>query len=200
MSPSALVLIADGTEEMEFTITFDTLVRAGVKTISAFVPADAAGEIGAVSPPVSKGSRGIRIMPDTYLDASQCGPDKYDLLVIPGGATGAATMARNATVQELIRIYLEQDKFVGMICAGTLAAKAAGLPRQPLTSHPSVKQELENDFDYSEESVVVSGKLVTSRGPGTAFQFALTLVESLCGKEKREEVFGPMVFPTGCLW
>lgn len=52
-------------------------------------------------------------------------------------------------------------------------------------------------FKYSEDSVVVSGKLVTSRGPGTAFPFALQLVELLNGKEKRAEIFGPMVFPAG---
>ncbi|KAH6903161.1 class I glutamine amidotransferase-like protein [Coprinopsis sp. MPI-PUGE-AT-0042] len=200
MSPSALVLLADGTEEMEFTITYDTLVRAGVSTQSAFVPADGPGAHGDVSPPVAKGSRGIRIMPDSYLEASQCGPDKYDLLVIPGGATGAATISGNALVQKLIRMFIEQDKYVGMICAGSLAAKSAGLPKQPLTSHPSVKKDLEDDFEYSEEPVVVSGKLITSRGPGTTFPFALTLVELLCGKEKREEVRGPMVFPNGTPW
>lgn len=84
-----------------------------------------------------------------------------------------------------------------MICAGSLAALTSGLPKQPLTSHPSVKKQLEGAFEYSEEPVVVSGNLVTSRGPGTAFPFALTLVERLCGADKRTEVYGPMVFPPG---
>ncbi|KAG6864759.1 hypothetical protein C0991_007318 [Blastosporella zonata] len=83
-----------GTEEMEFTITYDTL-------------------------------------------------DKYDLLVIPGGAKGADTMSKNTTVQKLVRDYLNEKKMVGMICAGSLAALTSGLPKQPLTSHPSVKKQLE---------------------------------------------------------
>ncbi|KAG5730608.1 hypothetical protein E4T56_gene4127, partial [Termitomyces sp. T112] len=66
----------------------------------------------------------------------------------------------------------------------------------PLTSHPSVKAQLEG-FDYSEDSVVISGNLITSRGPGTAFPFAFALVERLCGADKRAEVFKPMVFPAG---
>ncbi|KAG6860532.1 hypothetical protein C0995_010103 [Termitomyces sp. Mi166 len=163
MAPSALVLIADGTEEMEFTITYDTLVRAGVVTKSAFVPENEGPRTQ--SPPFAKGSRGINIMPDSYLDNKDFGPDKYDLLVIPGGAKGADTMSKSPTVQKLIRDYLNANKVVG--------------------------------FDYSEDSVVVSGNLITSRGPGTAFPFAFTLVEQLCGAEKRAEVFKPMIFPPG---
>jgi len=196
--PSALILIADGTEEMEFTITYDTLVRAGVACTSAYVAADSdTDSTHQASPSFAKGSRGINILPDSYFSPQAHTPDKFDLLVIPGGAKGAETISKNSPVQHLVREYLNGGKYVGMICAGSLAALTAGLARQPLTSHPSVKTLLEKDFDYSEEPVVVSGKLVTSRGPGTTFPFALTLVELLCGKQKRAEVAGPMVFPPG---
>ncbi|KAH9897068.1 DJ-1 [Cubamyces lactineus] len=198
--PSALILIADGTEEMEFTITYDTLVRAGVSCTSAFV-SDDNRQGGSASyesnPPFAKGSRGIKILPDTYFSPHAATPDKYDLLVIPGGAKGAETMSNNSPVQHLVREYLQAGKYVGMICAGSLAALTSGLPKQPITSHPSVRDQLKDTFVYSEDPVVVSGKLITSRGPGTAFPFALTLVELLCGKEKRAEVAGPMVFPPG---
>ncbi|CAL1708926.1 unnamed protein product [Somion occarium] len=195
----ALILLADGTEEMEFTITYDTLVRAGVSCTSAFVPAhDPTKETSTfTNPPFAKGSRGINILPDSYFSPQESTPDMYDLLVIPGGAKGAKTMSSSSPIQHLVREYLQQDKFVGMICAGSLAALSSGLSKRPLTSHPSVKAQLEKHFEYLEDPVVVSGKLVTSRGPGTAFPFALTLVELLCGKEKRAEVAGPMVFPPG---
>ncbi|KAJ7092943.1 class I glutamine amidotransferase-like protein, partial [Mycena belliarum] len=190
--PSAVILLADGTEEMEFTIAYDTLVRAGVKCCSAFVP-DAAD--AAPQRPYAMGSRGIRIMYDALLEAKAMGPAAYDALIVPGGAKGAETISQNAGVQALVCEFLEQGKIVGMICAGGLTALTSKLPRQPLTSHPSVKTQLENDFDYSEDPVIISGGLITSRGPGTAFPFALTLVELLCGREKREEVRGPMIFP-----
>ena len=45
----------------------------------------------------------------------------------------------------------------------------------------------------SEERVVVDGQCITSRGPGTAFEFALELVERLLGAAKRDEVAAPMV-------
>lgn len=91
-------------------------------------------------------------------------------------------MSQDTSVQKLVRDYLEQGKYVGMICAGTpyrliendlfglmfclahpgsLAAKTSQLPSQPLTSHPSVKAQLEASFEYSEQPVVVSGKLIT---------------------------------------
>jgi protein DJ-1 len=195
--PSALVLIAEGTEEMEFVITFDTLVRGGITCKSAFVQdQDVPPTIG-LAPVVAKCSRGVNILPDINFVESECGPDKYDALIIPGGAKGAETLSKSQAIQRLIRAYLEKGKVVGMICAGSLAALAAGLQKQPLTSHPSVKEKLEKEFEYSEESVVVSGNLVTSRGPGTAFPFAFTLVEKLAGTEKRKEIVGPMVFPAG---
>ncbi|KAK2460846.1 hypothetical protein APHAL10511_007316 [Amanita phalloides] len=196
---AAIVFIADGTEEMEFTITYDTLVRAGVTTVSVFVP-EISTAPHSVSPPVAKGSRGINIMPDMYLDRSQLGPDKFDLLVVPGGAKGAATISKNPVVQELVREFYREGKLLGFICNGSLTALTSNLPKQPLTSHPGVKSLLESEFDYSEDSVVVSGNLITSRGPGTSFPFALTLVEQLLGQQKRAEVERPMIFPQNTPW
>ncbi|KAH9028570.1 class I glutamine amidotransferase-like protein [Lactarius pseudohatsudake] len=196
--PSALVLIASGTEEMEFTIVYDTLIRAGVKCTSALIaPSDQPGN-DQPQPATAQCSRGIRIVPDvlqTQLSASSVG--EYDAIIVPGGAKGAETMSQSPLVQSLIKGFYEQGKYVGMICAGSLAAKTSQLPRQPLTSHPSVKKELDEDFDYREDPVVISGKLITSRGPGTAFPFAFALVEGLCGAQKRLEVVHPMVFPSG---
>ncbi|OSX63497.1 hypothetical protein POSPLADRAFT_1055552 [Postia placenta MAD-698-R-SB12] len=237
--PSALILIADGTEEMEFTITYDTLVRAGIVCTSAYVPAQDAPEADKTALSFATCSRGLKIVPDTLFSPQAAVPEHYDLLVVPGGAKGAQTIAQSVPVQHLVRRYLQEEKYVGMICAGSLAAQTSKLPRQPLTSHPSVQAELEKDFEYSDAPVVVSGKLVTrcvrARGlrllmstarkltpptvppprdpapllrvlctavvqdwrTGTAFPFALTLVELLCGAAARAEVAGPMVFPAG---
>ncbi|KAI6107857.1 class I glutamine amidotransferase-like protein [Pisolithus croceorrhizus] len=187
------------------------------------------GAVG-TSPALVVCSRGIKILPDTTLQPLEAGPDKYDALVIPGGLKGAETLSQSTEVQTLVREYFDAGKIVAMICAGehsrlhlrchlkscvllagscpfdiaigSLAARTAGLPHQPVTSHPVVQDVLVQTFDYQEDSVVVSdkvegkGTLVTSRGPGTAFPFAFKLVELLCGKEKRDEVRGPMMFPS----
>ncbi|KAG1815112.1 class I glutamine amidotransferase-like protein [Suillus subaureus] len=204
----ALILIADGTEEMEFTITYDTLVRAGIECTSAFVPRGLSPYGSSdTSPPLAVCSRRVKILPDVTLDPLAAGPEKYDALVIPGGMGGAVTMAGSTEVQNLVRSYYNhpEKRIIGMICAGSKVAITAKLPGQPITSHPSVQSDFSVaiDFDYREQDVVVSdavpGKatLVTSRGPGTAFPFVFTLIELLCGKEKRDEIVGPMIFPSG---
>ncbi|KAF8503013.1 DJ-1 [Hysterangium stoloniferum] len=189
--PTALIFIANGTEEMEFTITYDVLIRGGILCTSALVktPTQARTDV-----PWAICSRGVRIVADADLD-DILQTELFDLVVVPGGAKGAETIANDEHVQRMLREHYEKGKLVGMICAGSLAAKTAqiGLKGQ-ITSHPSVKEELEQDYEYTEASVVIAKNLVTSRGPGTAFTFALSLVEALQGKQKREEIYGPMVF------
>ncbi|KAH8108656.1 DJ-1, partial [Phellopilus nigrolimitatus] len=159
--PSILLFIADGTEEMKFTIAYDTLVRAGVKCTSVFVPASPAS-IGTAQVTATC-SRGVKIVADAALSelGSLGSIHAADLLVVPGGAKGPETISQNAVVQGLVTKQIKAGKLVGMICAGSLAAKTSTLPRQPLTSHPSVKNELEKEYNYRDDAVVVSGHLVT---------------------------------------
>jgi len=108
-------------------------------------------------------------------------------------------------VQSLIRSYRDAGKYVGVICAATTAlvasvgaaGKTEGLEsakKSKVTSHPSVKEEVvQAGWEYSEDRVVVDGKIISSRGPGTAMGFALTIVEVFLGKEKRNEIHGPML-------
>jgi len=177
---------------------YDTLVRAGVTCTSAFVTSPDQPEKTA-GPDAAQCSRGVRIVPDISLSqlSSSSNAEEYDAIIIPGGLKGAETISQSSLVQSLVKNFHEKGKLVGMICAASLVAKSSQLPRQPLTSHPSVKEQLDKDFDYREDSVVTSGNLITSRGPGTAFPFAFALVERLCGAQKRSEVIGPMVFPPG---
>lgn len=73
--------------------------------------------------------------------------------------------------------------------AGSLAIKEARVGKDgSITSHPSVKGKLDKEYNYKEERVVVADILITSRGPGTTFGFALKLVEVLVDKEKREQL------------
>jgi 4-methyl-5(b-hydroxyethyl)-thiazole monophosphate biosynthesis len=60
------------------------------------------------------------------------------------------------------------------------------------TAHPAFSDKLSNQAAVGQR-VVVDGALTTSRGPGTAFEFALSLVKQLFGEEKMREVAGPMV-------
>lgn len=170
-----LVPLADGFEEIETVTVIDVLRRAGLEVVVAGIKA---GEL--------LGSRRVKLVPDTTLEAVQ-GQD-FDMVVVPGGQPGVDNLRRDPRVLEILKKMNVQKKWIGAICAAPLVLQDAGLAKgRKLTSHPSVAASLAGTH-YSEDRVVVEDALVTSRGPGTAIEFALKLVEILAGKEKVEEL------------
>lgn len=190
----AVVFLTQGTEEMEFTITYDVLVRGGVNVTSVFVP-----ESGKPAAPINGlvvASRGVKLGADTTLQAllQNGNADQFDAYIVPGGAGAVHTLSKDENVLKILHDAHACGKVIGMICAGTLAALGAQIGlKGPITSHPSVKDQLDALYEYKDSPVVVSDNFVTSRGPGTTFLFALTLVEKLVGLEKRNEISGPMM-------
>lgn len=142
-----------------------------------------------------KGSRDILIKPDISIgEVSSKGP--FDVLVLPGGLGGAKTLAASKEVGELLKAQESAGRFIAAICAAPTALRAHGIGfGKSLTSYPSVKECLVEGgkYQYKEDKVVVDGKLITSRGPGTAFDFALNIVEQLQGKEKAVQVAKAML-------
>ncbi|CAO3651401.1 unnamed protein product [Cunninghamella echinulata] len=128
-------------------------------------------------------SRGVKIVPDILIENLE-NADGFDAIIIPGGLKGAETLTNDVSVQDLIKSYYGANKIVAFICAGTLAAKQADIAKgKAATSYPAFKDQLSTFYEYKDDRVVIDGNLITSRGPGTAFLFALTLVEKLIGKE-----------------
>lgn len=118
-------------------------------------------------------SRNIRIIPDfpTLLSiGDKSVHENFDILILPGGAPGAKTFATSDPVLDMIHAFQTAGKYVAAICAGTTALVAAqkkhGGGKGRVTSHPSVKDEVEKQggWEYSEERVVVDVKTITSRG------------------------------------
>ncbi|GAA5998337.1 uncharacterized protein JCM10292_001131 [Rhodotorula paludigena] len=188
-----LLLVADGSEEIETLTAFDVFVRASLSpTVVSVSPQFSPSH----SLPHLTLSRGAKLLADTQFETLKPEhKDDFDAVVVPGGAKGAERLSQDPEVQDLLRsFYFDQDKLVATICAGSLAAKTAGIGvGGRITSHPSVRGELEKHYAYSEDRVVVDGNLVSSRGPGTALEWALQIVEILAGKAKRDEVAGPMM-------
>ncbi|ORZ03065.1 class I glutamine amidotransferase-like protein [Syncephalastrum racemosum] len=188
MNKKALILLADGAEEMEFTIAVDVLRRAQVEVLVAGVALK--------EPTVAHCSRGVKIVPDVEFAHQNMSwnPSDFDAVIIPGGIAGATTLKDNKDVQKLVSLFYEQRKVVGFICAGTLVAKSSGIPKgHKVTSYPAVKDQLTDTYEYSEDRVVVDQNVITSRAPGTAFLFALTLVEELVGKDVADKLKGDMM-------
>ena len=177
-----LVPLAQGCEELEAITITDLLVRAGIDVTTC----------GLDDRPV-KASRGTTIIPDTTIDKVM--ERSFDLIVLPGGLPGADHLRDNAAVQTLISKQAEKGGYLAAICAAPKALARAGvLDGRTATAYPGTLQALENDqITMSDEAVEVDGNVITSRGPGTAMDFALTLIEQLSGAEKRNEVEAQLV-------
>lgn len=173
--PRALVFLAPGFEEMEAVITIDVLRRAEIEVVTA-----ALGEMTIVP-----GSHDIAIEADTTLAELSPEAESFDAVILPGGMPGSVNLRDDERVSAWVRKTRETGGIAAAICAAPLALGHFGaLSGKAFTSHPSVREKLlETGGNYREERVVSDGGVVTSRSPGTAFEFALTLVEILVNAE-----------------
>ena len=176
-----LVPLADGFEEMEGIIIIDVLRRAGLEVRTASLKP---GEILA--------SRKTRHIADTTIDAVR--KETFDAVVLPGGAEGARNLAANADLADILQDMKGKGKLIGAICAAPNVLLQHGIlgDQDRFTLHPGTKPEQYAGQYDADARVVQSGKIYTSKGPGTAFEFALSIVEELCGKEMRDKVAAPM--------
>ena len=181
---SVLIPLADGCEELEAVTIIDLLRRAGIEVVTA-----------GLKPGPVKASRGTVLVPDVELDAVLERP--FDMIVLPGGMPGADHLDRDSRIQTLVKSMAAADKYVGAICAAPKVLASAGLLHgRRATSFPGVLDALElADTTLTTNTVETDGKIVTSRGPGTAMDFALDLIEKLAGHDKRTEVEGPLQRP-----
>jgi 4-methyl-5(b-hydroxyethyl)-thiazole monophosphate biosynthesis len=177
---TALVLFAEGSEELEAVTVVNILRRAGVTVTLA-----------GLSDGALKGSRGITLQPDTTLNAVL--NDDFDMLVLPGGMPGTRHLQADARVIKLAQDMAEHGKYVTAICAAPMVLATAGLlAGKRATCYPTCLDEFPG-VQLQTEAVVEDGKLITSRGPGTAMDFALALAERLAGKARRDEVEAGLV-------
>ncbi|MBW9274893.1 MAG: DJ-1/PfpI family protein [Candidatus Thiodiazotropha sp. (ex. Lucinisca nassula)] len=172
-----LVPLAEGCEELEAITITDLLTRAGIEVVTA----------GLKTGPV-KASRGITLVPDTTLDAVM--DQAFDMMVLPGGLPGADNLDADPRIHEMLKRLNQQGKFTAAICAAPKVLAGAGLLHgRRATSYPGVLDNMDlPQVDVQLERVVSDDRVITSRGPGTAMDFALELIEQLSGRETRDQV------------
>lgn len=159
----AYILLEDGFEEMEALITVDVLRRAGIEALL----------VGMKHHEVI-GSHGIKVIVDQMFDG-----ELVDLVVLPGGLPGAKNLRDDAVVIDYIQEMDKNNRLIGAICAAPIVLNKAGIIKgKHITSYPSFKDEFADSI-YLEHEVVEDNHIITSRGPGTTFAFALTLARCL---------------------
>jgi len=175
--PRVLIPLAPGFEDLEATTLVDLLRRAEFEVVTAGLHA------GLVT-----GARGMRVAPDAELDAVLAG--EFDMVVLPGGMPGARHLRDDPRILALLQRQAAANRYTAAICAAPIVLAAAGLLEgKRATSYPGFVDRLDiPGLQYVSEPVVVDGHVVTSRGPGTAMDFALALIELLAGRARRDAV------------
>ena len=183
MTTRALISLADGVEDIECVTLIDVLRRAEVEVVVASIEGRR----------MITCARGTRLTADTMLVDVLA--QEFDLIVLPGGMPGAERLAEHEPLAEKVREQAKAGKLFAAICAApALALQQYGVLKQRrMTCYPAFSDRL-SGCTFVDQAVVVDGNCITSQGPGTAMEFALTLVEQLQGKGKRREVAEALLF------
>lgn len=179
-----LVPLAQGCEELEAVTIIDVLTRGGVEVITASLDENT----------LITASRGVQLVAQTTLD--KVIDEEFAMVVLPGGLGGANNLEASSVVIDKLSAMVASGKPVAAICAAPKVLLKAGLlDNKQATSYPGfIDKTPAVGMCYVDNSVVSDGLVTTSQGPATAMEFALTLVQQLCGSVVKEEV------AKGLLW
>lgn len=175
--PKTLLILHTGCEEIEAVTPADLLRRAGFEVTLASAGSDL----------LVQGGRGVALKADVQVADVRAAD--YGLLILPGGP-GTGTLRGHSGVRELVRGFHVSGKWIAAICAAPLVLLDAGiLDDRSVTSFPGAAEELRGKVRaYAEDRVVVDGRVITSRGAGTAEEFSLALIALLAGDAAAEKV------------
>ncbi len=186
MTKKVLVPFTEGVEEVELMAVVDILRRADVSVCMASLDGG----------PV-RGRSGVTILADAAIEDVQNEP--WDMIVLPGGLPNADLLRESPCVRNITLRLRKQRRSIAAICAAPMALAAYGVVEsRRVTSYPAAQpmmQELAPDSVYVDAAVVEDDFLVTSRGPGTALDFALRLVARLRGEERASQIAREIVYP-----
>ena len=177
----AIIVFAEGFEEIEAVTPADVLRRADVEVELVGLEAD---EV--------TGAHGVTFRMDRVLLRSE----EADAVILPGGLPGAEHLAASENLAGILRAQLNKGKLVAAICASPayVLAKHGILDERRATCYPACRDRLAESTTYVDEPVVQTGNVITSQGPGTALAFALAIARELAGAEKADELARGMLY------
>ena len=170
------IFLADGFEEIEALCVLDFLRRAGVETKTV-----------GISGKTATGSHKIPVICDIEA-SSLTGNEDFDMIILPGGLPGANNLDESPLVNKFIEKVVSQDKFIAAICAAPfILGKRGILSGKRACCYPGFEKELIG-ANVSYDGCVRDGKIITARAMGKSHDFALEIIEALCGREVRENL------------
>jgi len=177
-----LVPLANGFEEIEAVSIIDVLRRADIEVVVAALDSNK----------LVNGANGIKVEADTTI--GNVDVESLDMVVLPGGWDGTYALADDEQVQAILKEMDAKGKAIGAICAAPFALNKAGVLKEEYTCYPSVEEQIQKEGYQGDRAMVVeSANVMTSRGPGTALCFALSIVKKLKGNEMYEMLRGGLL-------
>ena len=176
------IFLADGFEDIEGLTVVDLMRRADIdiKTVSIKETKEV------------ETSHGISLMTDMVF--AEADFSDADMFVLPGGMPGTRYLGEYKPLTELLTDFYEKGGRVAAICAApSVFAKLGFLEGRRATSYPSFMDKLAG-AQVCEDGVVTDGNVTTSRGLGTAIDFALSLISQLKGQDKADEIAESIVY------
>jgi len=183
MAKKAIIILADGFEEVEAVTPIDYLRRAGIELIIA-----ALGET-----PLVRSSRGLKIAADavlsSLLDEGKLSVSEWDGVIIPGGLPGSDNLAASEQTGKFLKEMAAAGKLICAICAAParVLAPLGLLEGKKFTCYPGEEGKVTN-AKWLEHRVVTDGNIITSRGAGTAGEFACAIIDELNGAGEGEKI------------
>jgi len=176
------VCLAEGFEEVEALSAVDLLRRGGHEVIMVSMKDDL----------LVSGAHGISVKADQFYRAVNF--DEIDMIVLPGGMPGTTNLENHEELKALLKKFNEEKKMIGAICAAPMILGHLNILKgKNAVCYPGMGKELIG-ANVKKKDVVVDGHIITSRGVGTALEFALTIVKCLDGREKAEKLAKEIVY------
>lgn len=176
------VILADGFEEVEALTVVDLLRRATIYVDTVSIMEDY----------TVHGAHGINVQTEDLFE--EVNFVESDMIVLPGGMPGTKNLDAHAGVRRVVKGFYDEGKKIAAICAApTVLGNMGMLKGKRVSCYPSVEKEIQGAV-ISGGSVTVDGNIITSRGVGTAVDFALKLIEVLSGPAKAKEIAESIVY------
>jgi 4-methyl-5(b-hydroxyethyl)-thiazole monophosphate biosynthesis len=182
MEKRAMIIIAEGFEEVEAITPMDVLRRSGVDVALAGLGGN-----------TITGAHGLVVKTDVIFEKYD---SLFDALIIPGGMPGAENLAKSIKVKETILAMNSAGKLIAAICASPalVLAPTGILNGKTATCYPGMEKNFSPEIKFTKEKVIQDGNIITSRGAGTAALFAIRIAENLAGKDTADIVGEQMLY------
>ncbi len=182
MAKKAVILLADGFEEIEALATCDILRRAGVEVLLVSVTGQTQ----------VSGSHNIKVTCDCLLSGVDAG--EFHAVILPGGMPGSTTLRDNPAVIDLVKAMHGAGRITAAICAAPIVLDRAGLLNADteFTGYPGL-DHLYGPCKPCGKQVVRDGNLITGNGPGASFAFGAMIAGALTSGEKAADVLRGMM-------